>query len=114
MKCLGAGFVICMLCLSCGSPKAMQKTVMKPNESDTALTDMEYRHLDTLEVTPERNGETKDEMFEAMDHLVENRLDILTVGQYLQPTKLHIEVAEYIHPDLFEMYKVEGEKRGIK
>ena len=39
-------------------------------------------------------GETQEEMFEAMDHLVENGLDILTVGQYLQPTKLHLEVAE--------------------
>jgi lipoic acid synthetase len=59
-------------------------------------------------------GETQEEMFEAMDHLVENGLDILTVGQYLQPTKLHLEVAEYIHPEIFAMYKEEGERRGIK
>ena len=59
-------------------------------------------------------GETREEMFEAMDHLVENGLEILTVGQYLQPTKLHIEVAEFIHPEVFEMYKEEGERRGIK
>ena len=59
-------------------------------------------------------GETKEEMFEAMDHLVANGLDILTIGQYLQPTKLHIEVAEFIHPEVFAMYKEEGEKRGIK
>ena len=52
-------------------------------------------------------GETKEEMFEAMDDLVANGLDVLTVGQYLQPTKLHIEVAEYIHPDVFAMYKEE-------
>ncbi|MEP7321612.1 MAG: M1 family metallopeptidase [Saprospiraceae bacterium] len=66
MKRIGAGLIICLLCLSCGSPKAMQKSVMKPNESDTALTEMEYRHLDTLEVTPERNGETKDEIQEPL------------------------------------------------
>ncbi|MFO7257918.1 MAG: lipoyl synthase [Bacteroidota bacterium] len=59
-------------------------------------------------------GETKDEVFEAMDDLVENGLLILTLGQYLQPTRLHHEVIEYIHPDTFEMYKEEGLKRGLK
>lgn len=59
-------------------------------------------------------GETKDEVFKAMDDLVENQLMILTLGQYLQPTKMHLEVAEYIHPDTFEMYKEEGLKRGLK
>ncbi|HEY8512164.1 MAG TPA: lipoyl synthase [Cyclobacteriaceae bacterium] len=59
-------------------------------------------------------GETKEEVFEAMDDLVENGLLILTLGQYLQPTRLHHEVIEYIHPDTFEMYKEEGLKRGLK
>ena len=59
-------------------------------------------------------GETKDEMFQAMDDLVVHGLDILTVGQYLQPTKRHHEVMEYVHPDVFEMYKEEGLKRGLK
>jgi lipoyl synthase len=59
-------------------------------------------------------GETSDEMYEAMDDLVEHGVDILTIGQYLQPTKLHIEVAEYIHPDTFEHYREEGLKRGLK
>jgi lipoic acid synthetase len=59
-------------------------------------------------------GETKEEVFKAMDDLIEHGLLILTLGQYLQPTKLHLEVAEYIHPDTFEMYKEEGLKRGLK
>jgi lipoic acid synthetase len=59
-------------------------------------------------------GETKEQMFEAMDHLVEHGLDILTIGQYLQPTKLHLELAEYIHPEVFDMYREEGLKRGLK
>ena len=59
-------------------------------------------------------GEKKEEVFEAMDHLVTHGLDILTLGQYLQPTKLHIEVAEFIHPDTFELYKQEGLNRGLK
>lgn len=59
-------------------------------------------------------GETKEEVFKAMDDLAANGLMILTLGQYLQPTKMHLEVAEFIHPDTFEMYKEEGLKRGLK
>lgn len=59
-------------------------------------------------------GETKEEVFKAMDDLVANGLMILTLGQYLQPTKMHLEVAEYIHPDTFAMYKEEGLNRGLK
>lgn len=59
-------------------------------------------------------GETKEEVFTAMDDLAENGLLILTLGQYLQPTKMHLEVAEFIHPETFEMYKEEGLKRGLR
>ncbi len=59
-------------------------------------------------------GETKEEVFKAMDDLVANGLMILTLGQYLQPTKMHLEVAEFIHPETFAMYKEEGLKRGLK
>ncbi len=59
-------------------------------------------------------GETREQVYQAMDDLAANGCDILTLGQYLQPTKLHIEVAEFIHPDLFEHYREEGLSRGIK
>ncbi len=59
-------------------------------------------------------GETEEEVFEIMDDLIANGLDVLTLGQYLQPTKMHLEVVEYIHPDKFAMYKEEGLKRGFK
>jgi lipoyl synthase len=59
-------------------------------------------------------GETKEEIFTAMDHLAQNGLMILTLGQYLQPTKLHHEVIEFIHPETFDMYREEGLKRGLK
>lgn len=59
-------------------------------------------------------GETTDEVYKVMDDLVAHGLDILTLGQYLQPTKMHIEVAEFIHPDKFAHYKEEGLKRGLK
>jgi len=59
-------------------------------------------------------GETDDEVYKAMDDLAAHGLHILTLGQYLQPTKMHIEVAEYIHPDKFVHFKEEGLKRGIR
>jgi lipoic acid synthetase len=46
-------------------------------------------------------GETKEEIIEAMDDLRENNVDILTLGQYLQPSKKHIKVQKYYHPDEF-------------
>ena len=58
-------------------------------------------------------GETKEEVLKAMDDLVANGCDVLTLGQYLQPTKMHLEVAEFIHPDTFAMYKEEGLARGF-
>ena len=59
-------------------------------------------------------GETQEEVFKAMDDLAANGLDILTLGQYLQPTKMHHEVIEFIHPDIFAMYREEGLRRGLK
>jgi len=59
-------------------------------------------------------GETRDEVFKAMDDLVEHGLLILTLGQYLQPTRHHHEVIEFIHPETFALYREEGLKRGLK
>jgi len=59
-------------------------------------------------------GETQEDVFEAMEELANNGLDILTLGQYLQPTKMHHEVIEFIPPDTFAMYREEGLKRGLK
>jgi lipoic acid synthetase len=59
-------------------------------------------------------GETAEELFKAMDDLVANGCDVLTLGQYLQPTKMHLPVAEFIHPDTFAYYKEEGMQRGFK
>lgn len=59
-------------------------------------------------------GETDDELYKAMDDLVENGLDVLTLGQYLQPTKMHLAVHEFIHPDKFAHYKEVGLQKGIQ
>ena len=58
-------------------------------------------------------GETKEEVSKIMDDLVENGCDVLTIGQYLQPTKRHIAIAEYIHPDIFAEYKEIGLQKGL-
>lgn len=50
-------------------------------------------------------GETKDEIIEAMDDLRLNNVDILTIGQYLQPTKKHLKVEKYYSPDEFNELK---------
>ncbi len=59
-------------------------------------------------------GETKEEVFQIMDDLVEHGCDVMTLGQYLQPTKMHLAVAEFIHPDLFAEYKEVGLAKGLK
>ena len=58
-------------------------------------------------------GETEDQVFEVMDDLVNHGCDVLTIGQYLQPTKMHLEVAEYVHPDVFAKYKEVGLEKGL-
>lgn len=58
-------------------------------------------------------GETKEEVAKIMDDLVEHGCDVLTIGQYLQPTKKHIDIAEYVHPDVFAEYKEMGLAKGL-
>jgi len=58
-------------------------------------------------------GETKEEVLEILNDLHENGCDVVTIGQYLQPTKMHLAVDEFVHPDTFAFYKEEGLKMGI-
>ena len=59
-------------------------------------------------------GETTGEVLQCMDDLISQGCGILTIGQYLQPTRNHLEVAEYVHPDQFEVFKKEGLARGFR
>jgi len=59
-------------------------------------------------------GEKKEEVLKIMDDLLENGCDILTIGQYLQPTKMHLEVANFVHPDEFKEYHTLGMEKGFK
>ena len=58
-------------------------------------------------------GETEKEVLETMDDLRKANCSIFTIGQYLQPTKAHLAVTEYIHPDQFEKYRVAGIEKGF-
>jgi lipoic acid synthetase len=58
-------------------------------------------------------GEKEEEVFRIMDHLLEHDCDVLTIGQYLQPTKMHLDVTEYVHPDTFAQYKEVGLSKGF-
>ncbi len=59
-------------------------------------------------------GETKQEVLRVMDDLRAIDCDLLTIGQYLQPSKSHIEIAEYITPEQFEEYERIGLEKGFK
>jgi len=58
-------------------------------------------------------GETKEEVLEAMDDLRSAKVDVLTIGQYLQPTKQHLVVQRYITPDEFAEFKQIGLAKGF-
>lgn len=59
-------------------------------------------------------GEKEDEVLQVMDDLIAIDCDILTIGQYLQPSSSHIELKEYIHPDKFAKYERIGKEKGFK
>lgn len=58
-------------------------------------------------------GETKEEILETMDDLLAHDVDIMTIGQYLQPTKKHLKVERYYHPDEFEELKEIALSKGF-
>jgi lipoic acid synthetase len=59
-------------------------------------------------------GETETEVLEVMQDLVNHGCDVITLGQYLQPTKMHLNVEEFITPEQFAFYKTAGMEMGFK
>lgn len=59
-------------------------------------------------------GEKREEIIKTMSDLVKRGCEIFTMGQYLQPSKAHLEVSEYIHPDEFELLKEKGLSLGFR
>ena len=61
-----------------------------------------------------KDPKSKSNVIQSMKDLRSVGVSIVTLGQYLQPTKMHLEVDDFISPEIFEMYKEEGLKRGLK
>ena len=59
-------------------------------------------------------GETEKEVLETLDDLRSVNCDVATIGQYLQPSKEHLSITEFVHPDRFAFFKEEGLKRGFR
>src|SRR5580704_561798 len=59
-------------------------------------------------------GEEREEVLAAMQDLAAQGTDILTLGQYLQPTREHLSIVRYVHPDEFAEFKIRGEAMGFK
>jgi lipoic acid synthetase len=58
-------------------------------------------------------GETKEEVIQTMKDLRDNGCDVITIGQYLQPTKKHLPVHRFVHPDEFAEYREIGYGLGL-
>ena len=89
------------------------------------ISDLQLRSLELLKSCKEQGlrtktgimvglGETREEVIELMQDCVDHHVDVLTIGQYMQPTKLHHPVIEWIHPDQFKEYKEIGEALGLE
>ena len=59
-------------------------------------------------------GEKREEVIDLMQDCVDHGVDVLTIGQYMQPTKMHHPVIDWVHPDQFAEYKEVGEMLGIE
>jgi lipoic acid synthetase len=59
-------------------------------------------------------GESRAEVKQLLEDLRANQVDVVTIGQYLQPTRSHLPVVEYVHPEVFEEYREYGEQLGFR
>ena len=58
-------------------------------------------------------GEEKEEVLQTLQDLKDNGCDVVTIGQYLQPTQKHLPVVRFVHPDEFAEYREEGYRMGL-
>ncbi|WP_298650380.1 lipoyl synthase [uncultured Proteiniphilum sp.] len=96
---------------------------LTPKVRSRAKYDVSLRTIETIaksgKVKPKSGmmvglGETEEEMLETMDDLINVGCQVLTIGQYLQPTRKHLTVKEYISPEQFRKYKAIGLEKGFK
>lgn len=100
--------------------KRLQKTVRDPRAHyEQSLSVLENVKRMDASITTKTSlmvglGEREQEVHETMEDLRHIDVDIVTFGQYLRPSKKHLPVVEYIHPEQFEKYKEIGERLGFK
>jgi lipoic acid synthetase len=97
--------------------KRLTPKVRSASKFDTSLSVL--RHISNRNITAKSGlmlglGETEQEVLDTMDALLINGCKILTVGQYLQPTKKHLEVEQYVTPEKFAEYKKIALNKGFK
>ncbi len=99
-------------------PPRLQKTIRDPRCSWERSVDVLRWAKEAGSVTKSSLmvglGETEDETLEAMQLLRDADVDVVTLGQYLQPTKKHAEIERYVEPEEFERYRVAGEEMGFR
>ncbi|MDR2684206.1 MAG: lipoyl synthase [Prevotellaceae bacterium] len=96
--------------------KRLTPTVRNAASFETSLAVLQYVSSKNIRVKSGLMlglGETEEEIFETMDSLLESGCEVLTLGQYLQPTKKHLPVAAYIRPEKFAEYKKIALQKGF-
>ncbi|MDR3425972.1 MULTISPECIES: lipoyl synthase [Silvimonas] len=73
-----------------------------------------YPHVNTKSGIMVGLGETDEEILQVMRDMRDHDIDMLTIGQYLQPSNGHLPVLRYVHPDVFKMFEEEAYKMGFK
>ncbi len=100
--------------------KRLQKRLRDPRASyETSLKVLENikklnRDMHTKSSLMVGIGESESEVLEALEDLRDRGVDIVTIGQYLQPSKNHLPVEEYVRPEVFDRYRIEAERLGFK
>lgn len=97
--------------------RRISPTVRSAAKYETSLAVL--RHIAERGVTAKTGimvglGETEEEVWELMDDMLNQGVRILTIGQYLQPSRKNIPVSEYIHPDQFAAYREKALEKGFR
>lgn len=97
--------------------RRISPTVRSAAKYETSLAVL--RHIAERGVTTKTGimvglGETEEEVWELMDDVLNQGVRILTIGQYLQPSRKNIPVSEYIHPDQFAAYREKALEKGFR
>ncbi len=99
-------------------PRLFKKVQPQDNYEWALTTLRNAKHMDSLVLTKSGImvglGETFDEVVEVMQDLAEVGVDILTIGQYLQPSKKHLPIERYYTPEEFDKFKALGMEMGYK